>query len=1274
MRLASRARLLMADSAGNGIYYADREPALLDRDYLSEYERTYNASGPRLDGGIQLFSLFGGGEANPVVGTLGNSYPQANPVLTDDGGYLFYLDDLDNSADATKVRAAVMERTGDNGYDSGNAEIFDADDGGSGYGDSGLSASGNGDAVAAVWSRVMEEPHVTEPGQTVTSDIQAAMMNSSDIFVAVPGASGWIVKNLTENFGGGNLSPVVARRENQILVAWRQVSSNQADVTHFDARDYIYCVISQDGGESWTKPTPIYNGTSGAVKGLETAMLPDGTAAVSFTLQGEAHNISSGRYDQNVAYAIVDSAPTETKQADVTRYVVMEDDTLDENPQLAAVKLDSETDAFILGWYSLDADTQEGDIRLAAIDADGNRLPGFVDALSDLIRNSETAVTADFQFVQNAASLDDLSILWSGTAEEITPEATDDGNTAGSTTQENVDTFGCVNGIRFRTVEENGIPKVSVTAAQRLVSMAPGTAVDSFTAYVDDGAIYLAAQGTYYDYVNLSPVVVEGRSEPVLLPNEKTSIYTAAAQYVDAALRVDSVLPDYPNIRKGAQLPVQITVTNLGTAPMNKLTVEIGGQTKVFQADGDAFVAIVPGETRTVTVQYQIPAEGEIPNPKYTVTGSFEGDGIIARLVSSNTTTESGDLLLNVPDLGISTADILLSAKDGKRTLQLTLYNNSDAALKGSGREVHLAFFSDPECTEQIENRYFSEIVTMSDTVEPLKTISGNDLAKIDDGSYTVQYSFNIKQYIDETGVEDGTTPLKDDSGEIRDAGVTIYAKAWVQLPAAEDHAAGEMQEFNSSNNARSIHMESLLKQSDGQLVTLKHQLSAGASGGTAVTVTIQNNSIVDSKNGNLIVTLYDAQGNKVDAKQTYQSGQTNLIEVGPEGSYQTTIHFDKPGVRAEVTYGELILDEDPENPDVQITTNLNIRDVATLREFNKQPDGSYAANVEVSRLPSTWVDVTTAYPDASVTVNGQAVELGGVPFGLNRGENVLTIIVTWGGRTETYVLTVQNHYPSSGGTTYPIEVENGAKHGSVTVKPSRAERGDTVTITAKPDKGYQVGRVTVLDKNGEPVKVTDKGSGIYTFTMPNGKVSVDVTFVPEGQRTNPFVDVSEGAYYADAVAWAVEQGITAGTSSTTFSPDMSCTRAQIVTFLWRANGSPKADGVNPFTDVSTDDYYYDAVLWAVKQGITSGTSATTFSPDAACTRAQAVTFLYRAAGTPAASGGSFADVAADAYYASAVSWAVSEGITSGTGGNNFSPDAPCTRGQIVTFMYRDAQ
>lgn len=175
------------------------------------------------------------------------------------------------------------------------------------------------------------------------------------------------------------------------------------------------------------------------------------------------------------------------------------------------------------------------------------------------------------------------------------------------------------------------------------------------------------------------------------------------------------------------------------------------------------------------------------------------------------------------------------------------------------------------------------------------------------------------------------------------------------------------------------------------------------------------------------------------------------------------------------------------------------------------------------------------------------------------------------------------------------------------------------------------------------------------------------------GTAQNPFVDVKEGAYYYDAVLWAVEQKITSGTSATTFSPDASCTRAQMVTFLWRAAGSPKVEnGKNPFADVQADAYYYDAVLWAVEKGVTSGTSATTFSPDATVTRGQTVTFLYRNAGSPEVSGTMpFTDVEADAYYAKAVQWAVQQKITTGTSETTFSPMSDCTRGQIVTFLYR---
>ena len=246
--------------------------------------------------------------------------------------------------------------------------------------------------------------------------------------------------------------------------------------------------------------------------------------------------------------------------------------------------------------------------------------------------------------------------------------------------------------------------------------------------------------------------------------------------------------------------------------------------------------------------------------------------------------------------------------------------------------------------------------------------------------------------------------------------------------------------------------------------------------------------------------------------------------------------------------------------------------------------------------------------------------------------------------------------------------------NGSVSVTPGSASKGTTVTITVKPDEGYELDKITVTDKDGNRLSLSDKGDGKYTFVMPDGKVSVDASFSKIVATVN-FRDVNQSDYYYDAVQWAVEKGITEGTSATTFSPDASCTRAQMVTFLYRAAGSPAPKStVNPFTDVSASDYYYNAVLWAVENGITTGVSADRFAPGATVSRAQTVTFLYRANGSPAASGASFSDVAAGEYYANAVAWAVQNGITTGTGNGKFTPNAPCTRGQIVTFLYRSSK
>ena len=275
--------------------------------------------------------------------------------------------------------------------------------------------------------------------------------------------------------------------------------------------------------------------------------------------------------------------------------------------------------------------------------------------------------------------------------------------------------------------------------------------------------------------------------------------------------------------------------------------------------------------------------------------------------------------------------------------------------------------------------------------------------------------------------------------------------------------------------------------------------------------------------------------------------------------------------------------------------------------------------------------------------------------------------------RYEDGKLTVSTR-PSGGGggsrpSTNPVQTEvSKDPDGSVSLSKTSAAKGDKVTITVKPERHYEVDEVIVRDSKGKQLAVKDNGDGTYTFEMPADKVTVEPTFT----WVNPFADVANSAYYVDAVEWMLKREVTQGTTETTFSPNLNCTRAQIVTFLWRAAGSPEPKGTVGFADVSAGSYYAKAVAWAVENGITGGTGDGLFSPDAACTRAQSAAFLYRAAGSPAVNGSAgFSDVAADAYYAQAVAWAKEHGITDGIGGGLFGSANDCTRAQIAAFLWR---
>ena len=446
---------------------------------------------------------------------------------------------------------------------------------------------------------------------------------------------------------------------------------------------------------------------------------------------------------------------------------------------------------------------------------------------------------------------------------------------------------------------------------------------------------------------------------------------------------------------------------------------------------------------------------------------------------------------------------------------------------------------------------------------------------------------------------------------------------------------------------------------------------------------------------GTLIVNGYDCIANKATtAGLDTQKCDSVSAKKNDDGSYTVTItnvkdEVEKTIVAHQVIVGGLTVPtafagKEELNSAEKIRTKLEASftgskdDMAFYDIALKYYDGTQWVDVNETNFPANGVDVVLPYPTGTnkqdrfqivhmLTHSGHEGEIERITAsnetdGLHFHVNSLSPFgVSWvkyvaptpggggggGGAVSTYTLT----FDTNGGSAIDkITKDSGTTIDLAAYKPTRAGYTFAGWFSDK-----------ALTKAVTSVKLT-ANTTVYAKWTQNG-----------GTAQDPFVDVKEGAYYYDAVLWAVEQKITSGTSATTFSPDASCTRAQMVTFLWRAAGSPKVEnGKNPFADVKADAYYYDAVLWAVEKGVTSGTSATTFSPDATVTRGQTVTFLYRNAGSPEVSGTMpFTDVEADAYYAKAVQWAVQQKITTGTSETTFSPMSDCTRGQIVTFLYR---
>lgn len=750
----------------------------------------------------------------------------------------------------------------------------------------------------------------------------------------------------------------------------------------------------------------------------------------------------------------------------------------------------------------------------------------------------------------------------------------------------------------------------TLSAPLELAELPKRTLADHFDAYVSGpNQVQAAIQATFYDDEN--PQVIGN----VTVPGEKTILYTATSDFITDAVAVEQIGVDYATLALNSLTPIRFTIRNTGLNDVTSLTVSLGGGETATLTE-----KLLPNESTTLTVWHRVGTS--VTNPRYTIT---------ATAASIN---ETGTVYLDYPDIGISQMEVIAESA-GKRTVRMTLYNSSAATLAGGkNRKVKIAFYADDLHTKHAEVACATNGVSVRDNEI---TISENSaLARIDQGTFTLDLTYNLGRYMNSIG-----------KTEIPNVGTYLYAEAWAEGKIGGTGSNQRLPEYDGSDSEASVHMTGALART-GEQLTMDVTQGNDGNGHSTAAITLRNNCLQSQTSAALVATLLDAAGTVLETQMTSIGGA-----ISGETFRTETVTFSRLGTRVVVRAAV---------PDNDILTFEGL--AVGLGDFTANGT-NYTYTLQNDNGATSTLVTAVSGNGESVSINGQALSTGGSATVAIPNSGTTDIVVKIG--TKTYTLTILrnsgtggNEGGSGGATSYTLTFDTNG--GSAISKVSRSS-GTTVDLT-----GYTPTR------DGYTFDGWYSDSAL-TIKVTSIKLTSNTTIYAKwtAKSDMAFTDVADKAYYRDAVAWAVENGITKGTTATTFSPNATCTRAQAVTFLWRAAGSPKPETrTMPFTDVPVGSYYYDAVLWAVENGITKGTSDTTFSPDATCSRAQIVAFLWRSEKSPAAgTANPFADVKSTAYYADAVLWAVKEDITKGTTSTTFSPNADCTRAQIVTFLYR---
>lgn len=1221
-------------AAASGLREVSSTATLQSRDYLEQYARTWGNTQARMS----LFSL---DEKNGVKNLQTNANPASFPELSDDGQVLAYISD-GNSDSIYDSRAHYSLLNDDGSY--GTSQEF-PDGGFSGYGDSDVDIAGvlktdytGGNATAAAaWVRQSAQIPEKDAGAEITAEEQNLLMNSSEIMVSVwkknYGANNgnWETTRLTEN-ATPDLAPAVAvNGEGKVIVFWRSVYSADPEggLMDFSSQDQI--MYSYYDGTKWSDAKMLYNGANGSVKGLQAAMLNDGTAMAVYTL--DRNTEASNGSGQEIGYTIV-----EKNGSLGTSMLVTSDKTLDENPQVAAGSLGDTTntpECFILGWHS----QQEGvsDIQLLAVDGNGVMSNTFPASLSALTSSGQANIGGDFRFALDrkssvtVSSLKNLTILWS---ETVSDETTNGRMTAAHSQLK------AARLLASDTNDDETLDSFSVSAPQVVAELPDNTLLDHFDAYVGEGwnaiktkhPIKAVIQATYYDQEN-SEKIESDEGTVITLPGEETKLYTATHNFEAYGLEVEAIGVDYANLMAESLTPIQFTVRNTGVNEVTDLTVSLEEEETATLEE-----ALAPNESATLTVYHKVGSD--VGNVDYTftgigITGSKSND-------TSQVIKQSGTVHLDYPDIGISQMKVLEENK-GQRTIAVTLYNTSDAPLADSGRTVKVGFYTDSMLEEKASVNYNSStgnIITIDDEA---------GLARIDAGSYTLVLTYDVGSYVKDTLGEK----------EIPESGVYLYADAWAEGTIGSQSEAKRLPEYHSGDNQSAVLLTGAYART-GEKTGLDVVLD-NSDDTTTATVTLKNNSLQNQAgNGTLVALLLDENGNTLDTQTV-----TKDTELTCEQNKQIPVDFQEKGTDVILLYVPA------ESTETQLRfSNIDV----DLSDFEPDPDkpNEYTYTLQGDAPASTTVIFSSS---EKVTINEeeQSTRVGSVQVPIPTGSSTITVTI---GAT-TYHLHLTRSGGGGGETTYPPTILE-TEHGAVTVDPIHPRQGDTVTITAQPDEGYEVGEVTVTRPDGSQVELTENSDGTWGFTQPGESVTIAVTFRCDGGELCPsahLTDVEPNAWYHEAVDYVVEHGIMAGVSATAFQPNGSLTRGQVVQILHNLEGKPEETAEAPFTDTA-GHWALEAIAWAAQNNVVAGYDDGTFGPEKLVTREEFAQMMYNYAkfkGYDLTAGGDltqFPDAGAISDWAeTALSWANGKGLINGHDNGTIDPQGNTTRAQAASIM-----